>query len=106
MLLKELYLKFGSNSNLILDVFPPVFLSKFICVASSHSSRLMVNTTFSKMDEVIWVGAMPEFVHQDRVELIGNGGVHKHSCALKSLLILNTGSIATFLSTSLNACLK
>ena len=31
---------------------------------------------------------------------------HKDSCALKSLFILSTGSITTFLSTSLSKCLK
>ena len=46
-------IKFDSNSHLILDVFPPVFLSKIIFVATSHSSGLMVNTTFPVMDEVI-----------------------------------------------------
>ena len=45
--------KFEANSHLILDVFPPVFLSKIICIATSHSSGVMVNTTFPVMDEVI-----------------------------------------------------
>ena len=31
-------IKFDSNSHLILDVFPPVFLSKVICVATSSFS--------------------------------------------------------------------
>ena len=35
------------------------------------------------MDEVIWVRATPEFVHQVCVKLIENGGAHKHSCNLK-----------------------
>ena len=40
----------------------------------SHSSGVMVNITFPVMDEVIRVRAMPEFVHQNCVKLIGNGG--------------------------------
>ena len=47
-------IKFDANSNLILDVFPPAFLSKIISIATSHSSGVMVNTTFSVMDEAIW----------------------------------------------------
>ena len=46
-------IKFDANSHLILDVFPPVFLSKIICIATSHSSGVMVNTTFPVIDEVI-----------------------------------------------------
>ena len=46
-------IKFDSNSRLISDVFPPVFLSKIIRVATSHSSGVMVNTTFPVIDEVI-----------------------------------------------------
>ena len=46
-------IKFDSNSRLILDVFPSVFLSKIIRVATSHSSGVMVNTTFPVIDEVI-----------------------------------------------------
>ena len=46
-------IKFEANSHLILDVFPPVFLSKMICIATSHTSGVMVNTTFPVMDEVI-----------------------------------------------------
>ena len=46
-------IKFQANSHLILDVFPPVFLSKIICIATSHSSGVMVNTTFPVMDEAI-----------------------------------------------------
>ena len=43
----------------------------------------------------------------DCVKLIGSiGGAYKHSCALKPLSILNTGSITTFLPTSFNTCLK
>ena len=45
---------------------------------------------------------MSEFVHQDCVKLIGNDGAHKHSCALKPLSILNTGSIKTFLPASVS----
>ena len=45
-------IKFDSNSHLILDVFPPVFPSKIICAATSHSSGVMVNTTFPVMDKV------------------------------------------------------
>ena len=51
---------------------------------------------------MIRVRAMPEFVHQVCVKLIGNGGVHRHRCALKPLSILNTGRITTFLPTSLS----
>ena len=51
--LKTDQIKFDSNSHLILDVFPPVFLSKIICVTTSHSGGVMVYTTFPVMDEVI-----------------------------------------------------
>ena len=47
-------IKFEANSHLILDVFPPVFLLKTICIATSHLSGVMVNKTFPVMDEVIW----------------------------------------------------
>ena len=89
-----------------MEVFLAVFLSKIICAATSHSSGEMFNTTFSVMDEVIQVRAMPEFVQQDCVKLIGYVGHPKHKCALKPQSILNTGSIITFLPTSLNTCLK
>ena len=46
-------IKFEANIHLILDVFPPTFLSKIICIAISHSSSVMVNTTFPVMDEMI-----------------------------------------------------
>ena len=46
-------IEFDANSHFILDVFPPVFLSKIICIATSHSSGVMVNTTFPVIDEVI-----------------------------------------------------
>ena len=46
-------IKFEANSHLILDVFLPVFLLKIICMATSHLSGVMVNTTFPVMDEVI-----------------------------------------------------
>ena len=46
-------IKFEANIHLILDVFLPVFLSQIICIATSHSSGVMVNTTFPVMDEVI-----------------------------------------------------
>ena len=46
-------IKFELNSYLVLDVFPPVFLSKIICTATSHSSGVMVNKTFPVMDEAI-----------------------------------------------------
>ena len=46
-------IKFDANSHLILDVFPPVFLSKIICIATCHSSGVMVSTTFPVMDDVI-----------------------------------------------------
>ena len=79
--------KIDSNSHLMLDVFPPVFLSKVICVATSHSSGVMVNSTFPLMDGVIRVQGMPEFVHQDCFKLTDKGGTHKHSCTLKPLSI-------------------
>ena len=47
-------IKFEANSHKILDAFLPVFLSKIMCIATSHSSGVMVNTTFSIMDEAIW----------------------------------------------------
>ena len=47
-------IKFEANSHLILDVFPPVFLLKIICIATSHLTGVMVNTTFPVMDEVSW----------------------------------------------------
>ena len=47
-------IKLEANSHLILDVFPPAFLSKIICIATSHSSGVIVNTTFPVMDEAIW----------------------------------------------------
>ena len=46
-------IKFDANSHVILNVFPPVFLSKNICIFTSHSSGVMVNTSFPVMDEVI-----------------------------------------------------
>ena len=46
-------IKFEANSHLVLDVFPPVFLQKIICTANSHSSGVMVSTTFPVMDEAI-----------------------------------------------------
>ena len=50
---KTVKIKFDANSHLILDGFFPVFLLKIICIATSHSSGVMVNTTFPVMDEVI-----------------------------------------------------
>ena len=46
-------IKFEGNNHLILNIFPPVFLSKTICIATSHSSGVMVNATFPVMSEVI-----------------------------------------------------
>ena len=66
---------------------PPVFLSKVTCIATSHSSGVIVNSTFPLMDEVIQVQGMPEFIHQDCFKLIDNGGTHKHSCTSKPLSI-------------------
>ena len=66
----------------------------------------MFNTTFPVMDEVIQFRAMPEFVHQDCVKLIGCGGAPKYDCALKPLSMLNTGSITNFLPTSLTTRLQ
>ena len=76
---------------------------KIICIIISHSIGVMVNTTFPVMDEVIWVRAIPEFEHQVCIKLIGSSGPHKHSCALKPVFILNTGSITTTLSTFPNS---
>ena len=45
--------KFDANSHLILGIFPAVFLLKIMFIATSHSSGVMVNTTFSVMNEVI-----------------------------------------------------
>ena len=45
--------KSEANSHLILDIFPPVFLSKNICITTSHSSGVMANANFSVMDEAI-----------------------------------------------------
>ena len=55
-----------------------------------------------------WFGgsSQSEFVYQDCVKLIGHGGAHKHSCALKCLSIQNICSITNFLPTSLTTCLK
>ena len=39
------------------------------------------------------VQAKPEFVYQNCVKLIGHGGAHTPTCALKSLFIQNTSSI-------------
>ena len=47
-------IKFDANSHLNLDAFPPLFLSKITCIAISHSSGVMVNTSFPVMDKVIW----------------------------------------------------
>ena len=47
-------IKFETNSHAILDVFPPVFLSRIIYIATSHSSGIMVNTTFPVMNKAIW----------------------------------------------------
>ena len=52
------------------------------------------------------VQAKPEFEYQNCVKLIGHGGAHKHSCALKYLSIQNTCSITNVLPTSLTTCLK
>ena len=46
-------IKFEANIHLILDVFPPVILSNIICIATSHSSGVMVNTAFPVMDKVM-----------------------------------------------------
>ena len=52
------------------------------------------------------VQAKPEFLYQNCVKLIGHGGDHKHSFALKSLPIRNTCSFTNFLPTFLTTCLK
>ena len=44
-------IKFEANIHLILDVFPPVFLSKIIFIATSYSSGVTVNKTFPVMDK-------------------------------------------------------
>ena len=65
----------------------------------------MVGTTFPVMDVLIRaVRAKPESVYQNCVKLIGHGGAHKHSCALKSLCIQNTSSITNYLSIFLTTC--
>ena len=46
-------IKFEANIHLILDVFPPLFLLKIICIATSNLNGTMVNTIFSVMNEVI-----------------------------------------------------
>ena len=46
-------IKFEANSHLILDDFPPVFLLKIICTATSHLSGVMVSATFPVIEEVI-----------------------------------------------------
>ena len=61
-------IKFDANSQLILDVFLPVFLSKIICIASSRWSGVMVNTTFPVMDEVI-LGFKPSLNLYKRIAL-------------------------------------
>ena len=61
-------IKFDANSQLILDVFPPLFLSKIICIASSHSSGVMVKTTFPVMDKVI-LGFKPSLHLYKRIAL-------------------------------------
>ena len=99
-------IKFDSNIHLILDVFPPVILSKITCVATSHSNGVMVNATSRNRWGDSGVRAKPEFVYQDCVKIIGHGGAHKHNCTLKSLSIQNTCSITTFLPKSLTTCLK
>ena len=47
-------IKLEAHIHLILDVFPTVFLLKIICIATSHLSGVVVNTTFPALDEVIW----------------------------------------------------
>ena len=56
------------------------------------------------MKHIDGVQAKPELVYQNCVKLIGHGGAHKHSCALKSLFIQNTSSITSFLPNSLTTC--
>ena len=43
-------IKFEANIHLIAT---PVFLSKIICIATSHSSGVMVNTTFPVMNKAM-----------------------------------------------------
>ena len=66
----------------------------------------MFSTTFLVMDRVIQVQAIPEFVHQDFVKLIGNGGPYKHGCTWKPLPILNLCLITTFLPIYLSTYLN
>ena len=68
-------------------------------IASDWCSSVIVTNVFLHL-----VQAKPEFVYQNCVKLIGHGGAHKHSCALKSLFIQNTSSITNFLPTSLTTC--
>ena len=65
-------IKFGANSHLILDVFTPVFLSKIVCTGTSHSSGVMVNTTFPAMNETIR-GFKPSLNLYIRIVLNVNG---------------------------------
>ena len=65
----------------------------------------MFNTTFPAMDEMIRIRTMPEFIHQDCVELIGCGRAPKHNFTVKPLSILSMGFISTFLPTSLSTSL-
>ena len=90
-------LNFGSASSCV---------SVINYIATSQSTGVMFNTTFLVTDEVIQVQAMPKFVHQDCVKLIGFGEATKYNCALKPHSILNKDSVTTFLSTTQSTCLK
>ena len=70
-------IKFEANIHLILEVFLPVFLSKiiFICIATSHSSGVRVNTVFPVIDKAMrGVQAKPGFVYKNCIKLTGHGG--------------------------------
>ena len=66
----------------------------------------MVNSTFPVMDELIWVWAMPEFVHQDCVKLIRSVGAHKHGFPLKPLSYKFSSSLSTFLKWKIKKMFK
>ena len=61
--------KFEANSHLILDAFPPVFLAKIIYIATNYSSGVMINRSFTVMDEVI-LGFKPKLNLYIRIVLI------------------------------------
>ena len=87
-------------------------LSKKTAVHSSHCPSGRYLRSKSKLPffqfsllatrNTIWETVIMNF----HMKTVLNGGVHKHSFVLYHLSILNTGSIRTFLPTSLSTCLK